>query len=330
MPTNELLIKELVTVFIFLLILVVMSGLAMISVMRSHARQRKFQDRLREVVDPEARPPNPMDEEISLTRTVTRAEQIKEKAANLIGVDLQQSETYPIKWWLVPPLTLAVGLVIIELAAHPIGHKFILMVFVLPVIWLMLTKFVFGWFTNRRNAKLLEQFPDALNTIVRCVRVGIPMAEALRTVSRDAQEPTKDEFTILADKVSIGIPLDVALRELAMRIKLTEYQFFATALTLQARSGGGITQTLETLADVIRKRVGLKARGYALTAEARTSAMILSVLPFVAGGGIFVMQRQYIVLLFTTTSGEAVLGAAILLMATGMGIIQYMISNVLK
>ena len=57
-----------------------------------------------------------------------------------------------------------------------------------------------------------------------------------------------------------------------MRIKLTEYQFFATALTLQARSGGGITQTLETLADVIRKRVGLKARGYALTAEARTSA----------------------------------------------------------
>ena len=158
---------------------------------------------------------------------------------------------------------------------------------------------------NRRNAKLLEQFPDALGTIVRCVRVGIPMGEALRTVARDAPEPTKTEFDILADKVSIGIPLDVALRELSLRIKLTEYQFFATALTLQARSGGGITQTLETLADVIRKRVGLKARGYALTAEARTSAMILAVLPFVAGGGIFVMQRQYIVMLFNTSSGQA-------------------------
>jgi len=221
--------------------------------------------------------------------------------------------------------------VLIQLASHPLSSFKLFLYFVaLPAIWLVLTKFTFNWFTTKRNAKLLEQFPDALNTIVRCVRVGIPMGEALRTVARDSQLPTKTEFTILADKVSIGIPLDVALRELSARIKLTEYQFFATALTLQARSGGGITQTLETLADVIRKRVGLKARGYALTAEARTSAMILSALPFVAGGAIFVMQRPYIILLFTTRSGESVLGAAILLMLTGMGIIQFMISNVLK
>jgi tight adherence protein B len=81
---------------------------------------------------------------------------------------------------------------------------------------------------------------------------------------------------------------------------------------------------------VIRKRVGLKARGYALTAEARTSAMILAILPFIAGGGIFVMQRAYIKLLFDTPSGQSCLGAAILLMAAGLGVIQYMISNVLK
>jgi tight adherence protein B len=134
----------------------------------------------------------------------------------------------------------------------------------------------------------------------------------------------------LADKVSIGIPLDAALRDLAIRIKLTEYQFFATALTLQARSGGGITQTLETLAEVIRKRVGLKARGYALTAEARTSAYILALLPFVAGGGIFIMQRPYAMLLFDTKGGQSCLAAAILLMGAGLGSIQYMINNVLK
>jgi tight adherence protein B len=257
-------------------------------------------------------------------------DQFKDKAAALVSVDLQQAETYPIKWWLVPPLSLLLSIGVVELAAHPLGHRYLLYVFGLPFIWLILTKYIFNWFTNRRNSSLLEQFPDALSTVVRCVRVGIPMGEALRTVSRDALEPTKTEFGILADKVSIGIPLDVALRELSVRIKLTEYQFFATALTLQARSGGGITQTLETLAEVIRKRVGLKARGYALTAEARTSAMILSILPFVAGGAIFVMQRDYIVLLFDTKSGQACLAAAILLMATGMGTIRYMISNVLK
>ena len=63
----------------------------------------------------------------------------------------------------------------------------------------------------------------------------------------------------------------------------SEYRFFATALGLQSQTGGGLTETLENLADVIRKRVALKARGYALAAEARTSAGVLALLPVLAG-----------------------------------------------
>ena len=325
---------KLFVILVILLVLLALSAISVVFVIKEHDRDKKFKARLQEAVAPAARPTSAVEEEISLTRIISRREQLMERAAAFIGVDLQQSETYPIKWWLVPFLTLGLDLGILFLASHPLhSYKFLLWLVEFiggPLIWLLLTNMVFKWFSNRRNSRLLEQFPDALATVVRCVRVGIPMGEALRTVARDAQEPTKAEFTILADKVSIGIPLDVSLRELSTRIKLTEYQFFATALTLQARSGGGITQTLETLAEVIRKRVGLKARGYALTAEARMSAMILSVLPFVAGGAIFVMQRSYMSLLFTTSKGEAVLGAAILLMGMGIGTIQFMINNVLK
>jgi len=324
---------------IFLLLAVAIVLLAAITayaimIVKENERQEKLKGRLQDTVAPSARPTSQADEDFSLVRTASHIEQMKQRAAGIIGVDLGQAETYPIKWWLVPFITAGVTWFLMFIASHPLGsHKllwFFVKVFGTPVVWWMLTGFAFNWFTNRRNAKLVEQFPDALNTIVRCVRVGIPMGEALRTVAKDAMEPTKLEFTILADKVSIGVPLDVALRELGERVKLTEYQFFATAITLQARSGGGITQTLETLSEVIRKRVGLKARGYALTAEARTSAMILSVLPFFAGGAIFMMQREYIMLLFTTSGGQAVLGAAILLMCIGMGVIQFMISNVLK
>jgi tight adherence protein B len=322
---------ELIGLFAFSIVLLVIAGVFTMALMKSLDREKKFQNRLGQAVSLLPRDTAPVEEQISLMKVVSRADQFKNAAANLIGVDLQQAETYPIKWWLIPPIGIIIALLVAFLASHPL-HKYAFWIYVLvwPVVSLFATKFLFNWFNNRRNAKLLEQFPDALSTIVRCVRVGIPIGEALRTVAADSLEPTKAEFAILADKVSIGIPLDVALRELALRIKLTEYQFFATALTLQARSGGGITQTLETLADVIRKRVGLKQRGYALTAEARTSAMILSVLPFVAGGAIFVMQRSYIILLFTTSSGESVLGVAILLMGIGLGVIQFMISNVLK
>jgi tight adherence protein B len=323
-------IEELVVLFVFIVILLTLCGLAFASVMKSLARQEKFENRMSGALTDVTKPVSLVEEQISLAKVVTRSEMIKLRAAGFIGVDLQQADAYPIKWWLVPPACLAVSWVIIFLAMHPLGHEYLLLIVGWPIAWFVVTKFVFTWFNNKRNATLLEQFPDALNTIVRCVRVGIPMGEALKTVAHDALEPTKSEFQILADKVSIGIPVDVALRELALRIKLTEYQFFATALTLQARSGGGITQTLETLAEVIRKRVGLKARGYALTSEARTSALILAVLPFVAGIALFVLQRPYIILLFDTHSGQSCLGLALLLMATGMGIIQYMISSVLK
>jgi tight adherence protein B len=319
---------ELIFLTALIIILILAAAGMMTWMMRLDAAQKKFNFRLEFIAAPLAR--DAPEERISLSKSAQETERLKQIAENIIGVDLNQAEAYPIKWWLVPPLTLGLSWVIIDIAVHPIGHADFLFLIGWPLCWLFVTKFAFNWLNNKRNSKLLEQFPDALSSIVRCVRVGIPMGEALRTVSRDALEPTKAEFQTLADKVTIGIPLDVALRELSNRIKLTEYQFFATALTLQARSGGGITQTLETLAEVIRKRVGLKARGYALTAEARTSAMILALLPFIAGGGIFVMQRSYIKLLFDTPSGQSCLGAAILLMGAGLGTIQYMINNVLK
>jgi tight adherence protein B len=321
--------EELVFILALTAILFLASTAMLMWIIKIDAREKKLSGRIEFIAAPLLRLDAPAAQ-ISLSKSERGTERLKRIAENIIGVDLNQAEAYPIKWWLVPPITLPVSWLIIDIAGHPIGHRAFLFLVGWPFCWIMVTKFAFNWFNNKRNSKLLEQFPDALNSIVRCVRVGIPMAEALRTVSRDALEPTKAEFKTLADKVTIGIPLDVALRELSDRIKLTEYQFFATALTLQARSGGGITQTLETLADVIRKRVGLKARGYALTAEARTSAMILALLPFIAGGGIFLMQRSYIKLLFDTSSGQSCLGAAILLMGAGLGSIQYLINNVLK
>jgi tight adherence protein B len=327
---NPGLTEELFALFGFIIILIALALVSLKSVMDSLARKEKFEARMTSATSDTQKPVNLAEEQISLAKTISRSEQIQMQAANIIGVDLQQADAYPIKWWLVPPVALLISWVVVFLASHPLGHAVLLYIFLWPVAWFIVTKSLFTWFNNRRNAILLQQFPDALGTVVRCVRVGIPMGEALRTVAVDAPEPTKAEFTILADKVSIGIPVDVALRELSIRIKLTEYQFFATAITLQLRSGGAITQTLETLADVIRKRVGLKARGYALTAEARTSSMILAVLPFLAGLALFFMQRSYIVVLFETKTGQSCLGLAILLMAMGLGTIQFLISNVLK
>jgi tight adherence protein B len=185
------------------------------------------------------------------------------------------------------------------------------------VYWVICTKF-FRSCHQRRVNTLFQQFPDALAMIVRAVRVGIPITEAIRAVGSEASEPTATEFARLSNEVSIGAPLDQALRVMAERNKVAEYRFFATALSLQNQTGGGISETLENLADVIRKRVAARARGRALAAEARASAAALAILPVLAMVALWLMKPDYIAVLFVTPTGRGILAAGALLLGLGI------------
>ncbi len=231
-----------------------------------------------------------------------------------IGIDRKRAPDYPAPWWTILIGVAVFGRVVVFLISMVFGGIGIAL---WPAATIMIARFVFGSIHARRSAILLNQFPDTLATIVRCVRVGIPVQEALRIIARDMPKPTATEFIRIADQVAIGTPLDQALKDLAERSRLPEYGFFATALSLQARSGGGLAQTLDTLAEVIRKRVAMKARGYALAAEARTSAMILGAIPIVAGLGIELLQPKYMAVLFISRKGRFIFGAAVGMLMMG-------------
>jgi tight adherence protein B len=247
-------------------------------------------------------------------------------AARLFGYDPAQSGHYPLPWWLVGGTTLVLARGMAELPRVFAGSWSLLVV---PVAWVMLTRFAFNWSEQRRRATLYAQFPDALAMIVRAVRVGIPLAEGIHTVAREAMAPTGPEFAQLYDRIGIGVTLEDALHEMAGRNKLPEYRFFATALALQSRTGGGLSEALEGLADVIRRRLALKARGLALAAEAKTSIMILASLPFVVGGALAVLNPHYIGRLFTDPGCQKVLMVAIGFLATGLVVMRGMIRKAL-
>jgi tight adherence protein B len=166
--------------------------------------------------------------------------------------------------------------------------------------------------------------------VSRSVRVGVPLGEAIRIVARESQTPTREEFTRAADQMQIGLDLEAALLEMAERNDLNEYRFFATALALQAQTGGGLTETLETLADTIRKRENARKRGIALAAEAKTSIMVLAALPVVIGAILFVMNPEYIGLLFTDPTGEKILGLTVFLLIAGLVSMQQIIKRSLS
>ena len=117
---------------------------------------------------------------------------------------------------------------------------------------------------------------------------------------------------------------------MAERNGLQEYRFFATALSLQSQTGGGLSETLDNLADVIRKRVAVRQKGQALSAEAKMSSLVLASLPPLAGVGLWLMNGAYITLLFVDPLGQKILATAILALMFGITSMNFLIRKSLS
>ena len=245
----------------------------------------------------------------------------------IFGFNPDHENRYALRWWLVLAITLALARLAAGLASAVIGGWAYLL---LPAAWIWLSRSLFHWWDRRYAERLFRQFPDALSMIIRAVRIGIPVTEAMHNLAREGPQPTAGEFKSVSEQITLGVPLDEALARIANRSDLREYRFFATALTLQKEAGGGLTETLDNLADVIRKRVALRARAHALTSEANTSSAILGAMPLITGGALWLISPEYVFFLFDDPSGQRVLAIAVLLLGIGFGTIRYLIRRTLS
>ncbi len=307
-------------------VLLVGFSAAAILVLYADQRARRLRERRAKVVTPYQRSEAPVAGIARLSVAVPTAA-LARRVKSLAGMDPDRRDPYPLKPILVVPLSVLPGWAVQWLMHGLLGK---LSWGLLPLASWFVIRSVYIGSDTKRTATLYRQFPDALATIVRGVRVGIPVSEALRAVAQDSEQPTSVEFGRLYDQVSIGTPIEDALREMAARNRLPEYRFFATALALQSQTGGGLTETLENLAEVVRKRVALKARGFALAAEARTSAGVLTVLPIFAAGALAVISPDYIGELMQEGAGQTVFGCAVLWLGLGMLAMRFMIKKSLS
>jgi tight adherence protein B len=244
-----------------------------------------------------------------------------------LRISTDRPDLYPAPWWLV----LAVATLVAVLMTGIADMLFDVFVWLLlPVVWFFVVRFTFTFFDKRRTKVLYEQLPDALAMIGRSIRTGITVQDALRVVSEEGQWPTSKEFLRLHDEIRVGSSLSDSLTRLAQRSKLVEYRFFAVALALQSQSGGSLSETLENLADVVRKRVALRQRALALAAEARASMYVLGCLPFVTAAGLMVTSPDYLGVLFTTSLGRHILLAGFVLLGLGFGAMKFIIKKSLS
>jgi tight adherence protein B len=155
---------------------------------------------------------------------------------------------------------------------------------------------VFMWISmkaGKRMAMIEEQLPDAVELMVRSLRVGHPFTNAITIVSKEIQDPLASEFGVIADEAAYGRDIGEALKDMAERLDMQDMRFLAVAVTIQQQSGGNLAEILAGLAKVIRARFRLFRRVKAITAEAKWSGKFLSAFPLGALAVISITKPNY-------------------------------------
>lgn len=155
---------------------------------------------------------------------------------------------------------------------------------------------VFVWINRKANARMSmieEQLPEAVELMVRSLRVGHPFSSAISIVANEIADPLGSEMGLISDEAAYGRDMGESLKAMAERLEMQDMRFLAVAVTIQQQSGGNLAEILDGLAKVIRARFRLFRRVRAITAEAKWSGNLLSFFPLIALGGVLLVDPTY-------------------------------------
>lgn len=178
---------------------------------------------------------------------------------------------------------------------------------------------------KRRLKSFTQEFPNAIDVMVRGLRSGLPLVDCLRIISQETQEPVRGEFKKVISDQSLGMSATEAILKLAERIPTTEVNFLAIVIKIQNRTGGSLTEALENLSNTLRERRKLQDKIVAMSQEAKSSAAIISAMPILVAVALYFFSPEYIGLLFSERAGQIALAISAIWMAIGVLIMRKMI-----
>jgi tight adherence protein B len=199
--------------------------------------------------------------------------------------------------------------------ALPVGLFFAVM----PLLWAQHRK-------TARVRKFEALFPDSLDMLNRALRAGLALNGAIQIVADESPDPVGKEFRVLFEENRLGLDMREALKKLAGRVDSTELRLFVTAVILQRETGGNLAEVLERAAAIIRDRFRILGDIRTLTAQARLSGLVLTVLPIVMAVIAYIVAPQYLRGLVQDPIGHALIFIAVALQVIGFLIIRRIVS----
>jgi len=210
-------------------------------------------------------------------------------------------------------LLLTAGNLFFSLVAGAIG-------FFLPIVLLNVAE-------SKRLSLIDKQLSDGLVLIANSLRSGLSFAQALDVLAQQGQPPLAEEFQIVTREMRLGIPMEHALNNMTDRLqKSKEIKIAITAINIARETGGNMAEALSTLSTTMRRRAEMQGKIEALTAQGKFSGIITSMLPFLLGLMIYLMDPKMIMPMFTTLPGYGMILLVLVLIALGGLIIKKIVT----
>jgi tight adherence protein B len=183
---------------------------------------------------------------------------------------------------------------------------------------------VIGRMGKRRMNAFIALFPEAIDLIVRALRSGLPVSEAIVGAGHEIADPVGAELRLVEGGMRMGRDLESLLWDTAKRIDASEFRFFVIALSVQRETGGNLGETLANLSDVLRRRRQMQAKARAMASETRATTMILGGLPIAVIGVLSLTSPHYLAPLINDVRGFILDGIALAMLTTGVVIMNRM------
>jgi tight adherence protein B len=170
--------------------------------------------------------------------------------------------------------------------------------------------------TKRLNA--FEEFlPESIDLVGRALRAGHPLSAGFKMAADDGPEPVASEFRRVFEEQRFGLPLQDSLLAMTDRINLVDVRILVTAILIQREVGGNLAEILANLAAVVRARFTIRRQIRVYTAQGRMTGYLLSALPIIIFSILYMLNAEYMSILFTDPIGKILVTAAIVMQLLG-------------
>jgi tight adherence protein B len=217
----------------------------------------------------------------------------------------------------------------LAVAGVVVGVVFRLPIYAIPLGSAFLAAMPFAWLVHRKKRRIrlfVTAMPDAVELISRALRAGHGLASGLRLVAEEMKGPIADEFNRVFEEQNLGIPIELALRNMADRIPVMDVRFFVIAVIIQRATGGDLAEVLDKIGRLIRQRFELFGHVKALTAEGRLSGIVLLAMPPALLAFLATVNYDYVSVLFATPVGVKMLTITAALQIVGAWAIKQIVA----